>query len=324
MGEREENLFYKLTSDNENATTELLCNLCKFDIYREYILNKLKLDNNLISYNDIDTQYKIPGKRKKPDIVIENIKMKIFIENKVSKYRRIELSQLNTYPEHLNEIKNKKVKLIFLIPNGYKYEYKIKDVKKKYKFIAIIYWDDLLEDLRYKNKIICSEILTESISFFEKILNTMQEIQFDQEEINLMSNIKKLVMESTAIGKCLDIFYDIICQLKEKPNLHFKKRENPWPEVSKNGIGYWFYQENCYIGYSFGAIDDKQLKDYVLSLTIYESVVSKVKIKKISKNTYGFDGEYYYFKFEERYLQNGKELLQFCEKIMKNVLKNVN
>jgi hypothetical protein len=320
---REENIFYRLKKDDEDASTELLCNICKFDINREIILRELKINNSNISYFNIDSQYKIPGKTKRPDIIIENNEIKVLIENKVSKYRKLELSQITVYPQHLNEIIGKKVKLIFLIPHGYKDEYKIRETKKEFKFISIVYWDDLIYKLKINNKTINSEILSESIVFFEKILNSIQEINFEQEEIDFMNDLNLLFKESTAIGKTLQKFDNIIWQLKDNLKLSFRKGGNPRIEVSEDGIGYWFYMECFYIGYSFTIMNIKKMKDYILSFTIHESIVSKEKLKKLQKNTYEFYDEWYWFKINFEYLENEKELLKFCEKSIKNLVKGI-
>lgn len=323
---REENIFYKLAKNGENATTELLCNLCKFAHYKELIFNELQINNDLFTYQNIDTQYNIPGKRKIPDIKIENEKNIIFVENKISKYRELEPSQLTVYPEHLKKISDKSVKLLFLIPKGYKNIKKINKARKKYKFISIIFWDELLQNIKTKNKIIKSEILYESITFFEKILNTIPEINFNQEEIHFMSDMENLIKESMVIGKQLELFGNIIEQLKEKLNLQFKKTDDPWIEGSENCIGVWFYRENCFIGYSFGIIAEPQLKDYVLSFAINKDIVNKEKLKRIPKNTFGFDGECYYFKIDMKLIEsegNGEKIYQYCEKIMKDIVKNI-
>ena len=96
---REKSIFYNLTDENENATTELLCNLCIYDEYREIIFNILGLNNFDIFFDDIQTQKQIPKKRKKPDIIIENNETKIFIENKIKAGYYLLKSQIKTYPD---------------------------------------------------------------------------------------------------------------------------------------------------------------------------------------------------------------------------------
>jgi hypothetical protein len=324
LKKREENLFYKITQNNEDSVTELLCNLCKFDTYRELILTQLKIDGKIFSYADIDTQYKIPKKTKKPDIIIENTDVKIFIENKVSKYRKLESSQLTVYPEHLKNEKNKKVQLIFLIPKGYKYMDKIKEAKKKYDFITIVFWDDLLIEMKKKDS--KSEVLNESINYFEKILNSISEIAFNSEEIKTMTNLSNLHTESTAIGKTLELFNNVIGQLKGNLPLKFKRGEKPEQEVSEDRLGYWFYQENCFLGYSFTLMGDKSVEKYVISLAIHKNIVSETKIKKLVEKSFYFDEEWYYFKLNKNWLESEKkenELLLFCEKVMKDIVKEI-
>jgi len=139
--------------------------------------------------------------------------------------------------------------------------------------------------------------------------------------MEFMNNKKELIVQSTTIGKLLEKFDNITWQLKENLKLNFKKENSPWPEVSENGIGYWFY--DCYIGYSFGVLDNHDLKEYYFSFAIYKSIISKEKLKSIKDEKYGFDEEYYYFKLNEENLENDKELLRRCENIMKKAVKNV-
>jgi hypothetical protein len=326
---REENLFYRLTSNDEDSVTELLCNLCKFDVYKNLIFSTLNINNEGFSYYDMETQYKIPKKAKRPDIVIENLNMKIFVENKVTKYRKIELSQLTIYPDHLQKIKNienKKIMLIFLIPKGYKYLDKIEAAKKKYTFISIVYWDTLLENIKLKNKHLKSEILDESLKYFEKILNSIPEIIFTLEEIKAMTNLNQMFTETVKMGKIFELFDNIIGQLKDNLSLKYKRGEEPRKEISEYGLGYYFYQDNCFLGYSFGLIGDKSTEKYVLSFAIHKNIVSDMKIKKLVDKSFYFDEEWYYFKINKNWLENEKkenELLLFCEKTMKDIVKKV-
>jgi hypothetical protein len=86
---REHSLFYKLTHENENAATELLCNLCWYDEYRKIIFEGLCLNDFPINFDDIQTQQSISKSRKLPDITIENDQIKVYIENKVNNFYRL-------------------------------------------------------------------------------------------------------------------------------------------------------------------------------------------------------------------------------------------
>jgi hypothetical protein len=63
MCERERNIFFKLTAENENTTTELLCNLCGRDEYKDVILGALCLNGLNIEFKNIRTQKQIPKKK---------------------------------------------------------------------------------------------------------------------------------------------------------------------------------------------------------------------------------------------------------------------
>jgi len=52
----EDGIFHKLTKEDENATTELIRNLCGFDDYREIVLRALGLDGFQIDIENIVTQ----------------------------------------------------------------------------------------------------------------------------------------------------------------------------------------------------------------------------------------------------------------------------
>jgi hypothetical protein len=89
---REKNIFYKLTSENENATTELLCNLCKYDDHKNAIMDVLTLSDMQINFDDISTQQSISENKKIPDIVIENNNIIIYIENKIDRNYKLRSS----------------------------------------------------------------------------------------------------------------------------------------------------------------------------------------------------------------------------------------
>ena len=132
---REQNIFYKLTLKNENATTELLCNLCINEDYRKTILSILGLENFLINFDDIDTQSQIAKKRKRPDIIIENENVKIYIENKINRNYNLLESQTKIYPAELSKSK-KQIKMIYLIPENHRSFETIKELFNKYNIIS--------------------------------------------------------------------------------------------------------------------------------------------------------------------------------------------
>ena len=316
---REKNLFYGLTSDDENATTELLCNLFGFDEYKNIILSKFGLENFQIEFENIDTQYQIPGTNKRPDIVIKNDAVTVFIENKICISRDLESSQKTVYPEYLKrlESESKKVKLIFLIPRGHKDENEINRIKKSYHFISIVYWDELIKELKNKNKTICSEILKESIVFIEERLSSI--IQFEQKEIDFMNDTATFFMEIKTINKIFMHLEEVCMKVKkklypkkEKIIAHFKNTDYD--------MGYWIDDDkNCFIGFSLNNINGaNELKDFVFSIAINEDEINEKKLNELQEiSNKRYDG-WHYFKITPEILDAGGDgLFRHCEKIMK-------
>ena len=140
-----------------------------------------------------------------------------------------------------------------------------------------------------------------------------------------MGNINQLMIECTTMGKVLELFLNVIEQLVEKLNLKSKKGYSPNPEISENGLGYYFFNDNCYLGYSFGFVGDKLSEEYVMSFAVKNDMVSMAKLKNVSYS-YFTDEEYHYFKIDSNWLEGEKketELLKQCERYMKDIVKNV-
>lgn len=322
---REESLFYRLTSENENSATELLCNLCRYDEYREIILEGLGLSGFPIEFDDIQTQQPISD-GKIPDIKIENDKKNIliYIENKINKNYRLLKSQRYIYPQDLVK-SNKNIKLIFLFPNGYNYIKDIEKMIKKYDFVSIVYWDDLLNKLEEYNKNKKSEIIDESIMFFRKTLKSIPKTNFTQEDILFMNNIENFRTEINTMAKEVELFANIIGKLKENLNLGFSQKE-PVLDCTEDVFGYFFCKETAFLGYSFSLLDsDKdEDKEYVLSLEIHTDSVRPKKIQAYNTHPYVLWDDWYIFKIDQaifRSEEREKLLLEYCEEILKEILK---
>lgn len=319
---REHSIFYRLTSEDENTTTELLCNLCKNEERRNIILDTLGLKELPIEFDDIQTQQSIPNERKIPDLVIENDKIKIFVENKIDVNYKLKISQTRVYPKEL--LKSQKIiKLIYLVPKGYKDIETIEKLKQKYDFILLVYWEDLIKKLEEFNKDKGSEIISESILLLNKILGTIPKVNFTMEDLLFMNNIENFRNEINTMGKELELFSNVIWKLKEDLNLKFKQKE-PILCCEEDNFGYSFYQDQAYIGYSFAWLDSEKAeeKEYVLNLSFYQDIVND-KIKTFSKYPYILDEEYYFFKLPPNILSNNEReqlLLNYCEDIFKEVI----
>ena len=317
---REKSIFYNLTSENENTTTELLCNLCCNEEYRKIILNALGIKDLKINFEDIQTQKQIPKKRKLPDIIIENNEIKIIIENKINRYYGLLKSQTEIYPKDL--VKSNKIKkLIYLIPKDYKYISKITNLSEKYSFVSKVFWEDIINELEMYNKEKRAEIINESITLLNKILRMNPKIIFTEEDISFMNNVEVFRTEINTMAKQAELFSNVIEKIIK--NLNLSKIKSLACEA--DAFGYYFFNDNCFLGYSFGLLDNEnnEEKDCVLSLAVHKEAITN-KIKDYKDNSYYFDEEWYFFKFPQDILTNNdKETLlsNQCENIFKAVIK---
>ena len=313
-------IFENLTKEDENATTELLRNLCRFDDYREIVLRALGLDAFQIDFEDIVTQEHIPKKGKIPDIKIEKEnEFRIYIENK--KDSRLSKSQIETYPDVLKKLKQK-VKMIYLVPENHKDIDKIKALKNKHKFVSLVTWENFINELEKYNKDKHSEIMDESIKYFNVVLDMIPKIEFSEEDITFMTDFKKLRKAINPLAKEMELFSNIIVKLQKELNPN-SYRKTPQLTFEWDAFGYYFCKY-CYLGYSFLLLEEKsEKKDYVLSLALHKEGVKEGKIKDYKQYPFIFDDyAYYHFKIDPDMFREeaGELLFNFCRDILKELL----
>lgn len=214
---RENNIFYRVLG-NEDSVTEMFCNLLMFKPFREQFLSRIlekikkihtqdKALNNLtgLTYDDIDTQIAIEEGR--PDIVILNEKIKIFIEVKITKYRELTDNQPEGYLADLGnkENANKTVALFFLIPQGY---YHIEEIKKRWQEWTkgnkgkenqpqwllwsnnieedsfFIYWEDIRDIIRDSQLDALNPIFQQFTVFLDVMLSSVFLLKADADVLN--------------------------------------------------------------------------------------------------------------------------------------------
>ncbi len=315
---REKSIFYNLTDENENATTELLCNLCHFDEYKEIIFDTLGLKDFSIIFEDIITQKQI-SKGKKPDVEIKNDNVRVFIENKIKKGYNLLKSQTKVYPEELNKAPQKNKKMIYLVPENHFCVEMIKKLQKKYGFIELIYWEELINALEEYNEKKRSEIITESINYFTKVLEMIPKTKFSEEDISLMKDIEKLCEVNKTMAKTAELFFNVAEKLRKDLKIKSFHYE-PNLVCEKDAFGYYFNKANCFLGYSFVLFDNEKLegRDFVLSLALNKDSVNSKKIGDFHDQTFYNDG-WYYFKIGQ-YIYDSDVLYKRCKEIMEEWL----
>jgi len=198
--DRKTSIFYKVTNQNENSTTELLCNLFRIKYFRDICLEYFGFEKNFINeikLENISSQNSTDDSGM-PDIVINTDKIKCYIENKILKNTGLQENQKSNYPENLlnfRKTQGKYINYIFLIPKDYTHENEIDKVINEYKdFTRKYYWQDFLSYLYYKELHIESPIINEGLNYFSELVqeNKPPDTVLNPREVVIMYNPKTI------------------------------------------------------------------------------------------------------------------------------------
>lgn len=243
---RELNIYHNLIT-NEDKLTELLANLLQFsavkEAFTELLADKLKWPDLSFHYRNVDTQKNLAGLGR-PDLVIENKLLCIFIECKTDDYRELTSNQPGGYLQYLDAQTDKQCALIFLLPYYYEHEALIhKGAISSKTQLEIIYWTDLLDKLEQVN--MADQDV--AIKHFVDLLRTwfkVKETQFSEEDMKLLQNREF----PTQLLKVLEL----ITEVSNKFPKSFKT-EQYWDEAS---FGYYVIdQERAYVLWFGCAVD---------------------------------------------------------------------
>ncbi len=295
---RENNIFYKAIKKDENHTTELFCNLLKFDYIRNLLLNffnKNSLVNipiETLKYESINTQIRIKENNKQPDIVIENQHFYCFFEIKV-KNSDLQESQITDYPAELEKYeKNKKIKLIYLIPNNYKYEDTIiEEVINKKKYADIFYWEDFLKYIENTDLPKSNILISEFITFLKLVLGKQDlSLTLNLEEMALLQNPKDLINAKNLLNK----LYDIIDDSSQKVVDYFEAKIKIFSQTKRNEIS------NEYAVY-FTDEDEEYILFFGLWFDMVEDDITKYGDKLMCFGVSIDDEDYNFGRYAEKF-----------------------
>lgn len=330
--ERVDSYLYKAVKGDEDSITELLVNLMRRKYLRYAILQSLNVDPdiiNTIAFSDIDTQI---GENDvgRPDIVIENKYVKIYIEVKTRMRTIFQDSQLSTYPDNL-AVENRVTKLIFLIPKDHNESDKIREIERNYNkdrnVVEVVNWDSLINDLQDLEIANDSSVVNEIISFIsEKTLNRKLETVFSAMEVAIMFNYKDLKYSANLLfqfrdyisnlaNKIDDRLYEVI---GERYNKLEKKYNEKDAQQDVYGVGIYLDDGNIYIGFSFleedNTEEEKQAEDFIFSVAFYPS---KFAFDGNEKGVYQND-ECTYVKIDKYILAENNE-----DKFINSIVKTI-
>jgi len=209
MRKRDKNIFKGVIDYHEDVMTEFLTNLMSFPPIRKIFLELLQnalcksLDN--VTFEDFHTQVTL-NNGSRIDIAIRNDNVEILIEVKKSIFRELTDNQPIEYLNHLKNHNSKEIKaLFFLVPKGYFYLSEIKEEWHKSNsgidFIerknespgSIIYWEDILKELKRLNLQNMSIIFKYYIELLEDILTV---VYLSENEIRLLNEVKSVNMSN--------------------------------------------------------------------------------------------------------------------------------
>ena len=205
--ERKENIFYNLIK-NEISLTEVFCNFMKYKIFRDLFIDivneKIKnqenrIDKSIVKFQDFDTEVILGDNEKKFGRIDLQLKIneEIYLfEIKIVVSTSLTENQPTGYLDFLN---NKNENLFFILPKGYshindiydKWEEKTEYQKEEIKNHNIIYWEDILKELR-KQELDKADIF---INEFCEIIGSnwfyFEKIEFTKNELDLIFSDKK-------------------------------------------------------------------------------------------------------------------------------------
>lgn len=167
-------IFNQLTSENENATTELLANMMKQKHVRN-LIGKWLCDDipdealNNIKASDVRTQIKTDDCGQ-PDLIIENGNCKIIVENKIRTRTTLTQHEIDDYIKLLDKNYSK---LIFLVPDDYQ-DKRIDDVTTKNKNVIRKSWTKFLQFLYQMELNKNSEIFSQSLEYLASIIDSSE------------------------------------------------------------------------------------------------------------------------------------------------------
>lgn len=285
---RENNIFYRAVKKDENHTTDLFCNLLKYDFIRDYLLKFFKLPVENLEYENIDTQKKIEENKKQPDIIIKNKDIYCFFEIKV-KNSKLQSSQIN---EYLSELEKEKEKLmIYLIPEDYKFENEINTGIKNKDYAKIYYWEDFIRYIENSDLSQSNILISEFITFLKSVLGKQDlSLTLNLEEMTLLQNPKDLIVAKNLLNK----LYDIIDESAKKVELHFKSKITIYDQTKRNEIS------NEYAVY-FTDKDEKYILFFGLWFDMVKDDITKYGDKLMCFGVSIDDEDYDFNKYSEKF-----------------------
>lgn len=192
--EREENIFYNLIK-NETSLTEVFCNFMRYENFRNLFIDmineKIKnkeniIDKSKVKFQDFDTEVALNNQKNgRIDFQLKINTNKIYLfEIKIKTYTNLTDNQPKGYLDYLKELELESENLFFILPKGYLH---LKEIKNH----NIIYWEDILKQIRKKELDKANVFINEFCEIIDLNWFYFEKIDFPKNELELIFSDKK-------------------------------------------------------------------------------------------------------------------------------------
>ena len=280
------NIFYRITAENENAVTDILCNLMKHRFIRDIVIRFFIPDVSESVLDSISDEGIIPQKRitygGQPDLQIISPQIYIIVENKIRNGTPPTPYELSSYITAIKSSKAKYKRLVYLIPQDYSSSPAFDDIgKENNDIVGVCKWEKFLEALERTEVGDLSQYFKDAIEYISSLvdLHLIEDTQLKPMEVAMIYEPNIMLSAFSAAEKLSKRFKiiaeQVIATITSKFNSAFDiKIFAERNQCDSNGIGQCIVLEHNkkrdVIFYGFSNLYDNSKNDkYSFSVAFY-------------------------------------------------------
>lgn len=278
------NIFYRITAENENAVTDVLCNLMKHRFIRDIVIRFFIPDVSESALNSMSEEGIIPQKRieygGQPDLQIVSNQIYIIVENKIRNATNPTQHELSSYITKIRSSKAEFKRLVYLIPQDYSSSQLLRDIEKENSdIVSVCEWEDFLLALNRTEVGDFSQYFQDAIDYFSSIvdLHVIEDTQLKPMEVAMAYEPNIIFTAYSTIKKLEERFKNIERQLIDTIIPMFNSEiiiTSGGPQTDFNGIGRYITlkhnNKNNSVFYGFSNLRDEYKNDnYSFSVAFY-------------------------------------------------------
>ena len=280
------NIFYGITAENENAVTDVLCNLMKHRFIRDIVIRFFIPDVSESALDSISEEGIIPQKRieygGQPDLQIASHQIYIIVENKIRNGTNPTPHELSSYITKIKSSKAEFKRLVYLIPQDYSSSSILKDIEKENSdIVSVREWESFLLALKRTEVGDFSQYFQDAIGYFSSLvdLHIIEDTKLKPMEVAMVYEPNIMLSAFSAAEKLKKRFNIIAKQLIEVIPPMFNCDSNIIIAAGRDqcdscGIGQYINLKhnniNNSIFYGFSNLQDESKNDkYSFSVAFY-------------------------------------------------------